>query len=54
MKRKSHKKGEVKEGRRARKTGKRIFIEPEIIAQEPLKRVVQYDCTISSTVLCFG
>lgn len=51
------KKTSKKTAPRLTKTTKRPrkpFVEPEIVEQEPLKRVIQQDCTVGGSPLCFG
>ncbi len=53
MKKKTSRKVSIRAAKGPKRTRK-PFIEPEIVEQEPLKRVVQQTCSVSSTVLCFG
>lgn len=51
MRKKAHIRVKAK---KTRKISKKPFSEPEIIAQEPLKRITQQTCTITASVICFG
>jgi len=52
MMKKMKKKTRLTRGRRA---SKKPFVEPEIVEQEPLRRVIQQSpCDISPVVTCFS